>query len=142
LKSKAFEDGGKIPSEYTCDGEDVSPQLSWEDPPEGTQSFALSVTDPDAPEGEFIHWLIYDIPKDIRSLERGKLPSEAKQVTNDFGRKEYGGPCPPSGTRRYVFVLCALGVEHLKGISERNFFDEVKKHSLGKAQLKGLYRRR
>lgn len=84
LKSKAFEDGGNIPSECTCDGEDVSPPLFWEDPPEGTESFALSVTDSDALGEDFIHWLVYDIPKDIRSLERGKLPSEAKQVMNDF----------------------------------------------------------
>lgn len=142
LKSTAFEDNGNIPSEYTCDGEDVSPQLSWDDPPEGTNSFALSVTDPDAPGGEWIHWLVYDIPKDVRSLERGKLPAEAKLVVNDFGKKEYGGPCPPSGTHRYIFTLYALDSEHLENLDKYNFFDEVKKHTLEKAQLTGLYRRR
>lgn len=142
LKSTAFEDNSNIPSEYTCDGEDVSPQLSWDDPPEGTNSFALSVTDPDAPGGEWIHWLVYDIPKDVRSLKRGKLPAEAKLVVNDFSKKEYGGPCPPSGTHRYIFTLYALDSEHLENLDKYNFFKEVKKHTLEKAQLTGLYRRR
>lgn len=97
LKSVAFEDSGNIPSEYTCDGEDVSPPLSWYNPPKGTKSFALSVTDPDAPGGEWIHWLVYDIPKDVKHLEKGSLPPEARQVVNDFDKKDYGGPCPPRG---------------------------------------------
>ncbi len=142
LKSEAFEDGGTIPSEYTCDGKDVSPQLSWDDPPEGTKSFALSATDPDAPSGEFVHWLVYDIPKNVRNLEKDRLPLEAKQVENDFGKKKYGGPCPPWGTHRYIFTLYALKADHLKDVIRNNFFNEVKKHSLGKVQLKGLYKRR
>lgn len=142
LKSKAFEDGGSIPSEYTCDGEDVSPQLSWDDVPAGAKSFAFSVTDPDAPSGNWVHWLIYNVPKDARGLEKGKLPGGANEVVNDFGKKEYGGPCPPSGTHRYIFTLYALDVERLENINKYNFFSEVKKHTVEKAQLKGLYRRR
>lgn len=142
LRSRDFKDGGNIPSEFTCDGEDVSPQLSWKDAPDETKSFALSVTDPDAPGGEFVHWLVYDIPGDVESIDRASLPVGARQVENDFGRREYGGPCPPSGTHRYIFTLYALDTEHLKGINKNNFFNEVKKHTLDKAELKGLYKRR
>lgn len=110
--------------------------------PAETKSFALSVTDPDAPGGTWIHWLVYDIPKDVRSIDRGSLPEGAKQAENDWGRREYGGPCPPSGTHRYIFTIYALDTEHLEGVSKRNFFDEVEKHTLEKAVLKGLYKRR
>lgn len=142
LRSRNFEDGGRIPSEFTCDGRDVSPQLSWGDVPDGTKSFALSVTDPDAPGGTFIHWLVYDIPEDVDEINQGSLPDGAKQVRNDFGKKEYGGPCPPSGTHRYIFTLYALDTEHLEGVNEYNFFEKVKEHTLGKAELMGLYERR
>ncbi|RLI45217.1 YbhB/YbcL family Raf kinase inhibitor-like protein [Candidatus Bathyarchaeota archaeon] len=142
LESKDFQDGSTIPSEFTCDGRDISPQLSWEDVPEGTKSFALSVTDPDAPGGEFIHWLVYDIPQDVRNIDRASVPEGAEQVENDFGKKEYGGPCPPSGTHRYIFTLFALDTEHLKDVNRNNFFDKVEKHSLAKAELKGLYQRK
>ena len=142
LKSKNFEDGGSIPSEFTCDGRDISPQLSWEDAPDRTRSFALSLADPDAPGGNFIHWLVYDIPEGADEIDRGSLPDGAKQVRNDFGRKEYGGPCPPSGTHRYVFTLYALDTEHLEVANEDDFFEKVKEHTLSKAELMGLYRRK
>ena len=105
LKSRDFKDNGNIPPEFTCDGRDVSPQLSWEDVLDETKSFALSVTDPDAPGGTWIHWFVHDIPKEVRSIDQGSLPKGAKQDENDWGRREYGGPCPPSGTHRYVFTL-------------------------------------
>jgi len=142
LKSRDFEDNGNIPSEFTCDGRDISPQLSWEDAPAETKSFALSVTDPDAPRGTWIHWFVHDVPRDVRSIDRGSLPKGAKQVENDFGMKNYGGPCPPSGTHRYIFTLYALDVERLEGVNKRNFFDKVEKHALEKAVLKGLYKRK
>ena len=142
LESKDFKDNSSIPSEFTCDGRDISPQLSWEDAPDETKSFALSVTDPDAPGGTWIHWLVYDIPRDVRSFDLGSLPKGAKQAENDWGRREYGGPCPPSGTHRYIFTIYALDTEHLEGVSKRNFFNEVEKHTLEKAVLKGLYKRR
>jgi len=142
LKSRDFEDNGNIPSEFTCDGRDISPQLSWEDAPAETKSFALSITDPDAPRGTWIHWLVHDVPRDVRSIDRESLPKEAKQVENDFGMKNYGGPCPPSGTHRYIFTLYALDIERLEGVNKRNFFDKVEKHALEKAILKGLYKRK
>ncbi len=142
LKSKDFVDNSSIPSEFTCDGRNISPHLSWEDIPEETKSFALSVTDPDAPGGTWIHWLVYDMSKELREIERGSLPEGAKEVMNDFGRKSYGGPCPPSGTHRYFFTIYALDTEHLEGLNNRNFSDKVEKHTIEKALIKGLYKRR
>ncbi len=141
LKSKDFAANGSIPSEFTCDGRNVSPQLSWEDVPDGTKSFALGVTDPDAPGGTWIHWLVYDISKDLREIKRGSLPDGSEEVVNDFGRKGYGGPCPPYGTHRYFFIIYALDTEHLEGLSKRNFFDIVEQHTIEKAEIMGSYKR-
>ena len=105
LFSQNFQHQEKIPSTYTCDGKNISPALSWSDVPKETSSFALSVIDPDAPGGNFIHWLVYDIPQNISHIpEGGPLPENSKELTNDFGRRTYGGPCPPSGTHRYFFT--------------------------------------
>lgn len=141
LTSKDFADKSSIPSEFTCDGRNVSPQLSWNDVPERTQSFALRVTDPDA-VGGWIHWLVYDISKEVRSIEKNRLPEGVKEVMNDFGKKHYGGPCPPSGTHRYVFTVYALDVEHLEGVNMRNFLDKVEKHAIENAEIMGLYKRK
>jgi len=142
LKSSDFENNGPIPPRFTCDGEDVSPQLSWEDVPDDAKSLALSVTDPDAPSGEFIHWLVYNISKEVRGFERGSLPEGVRQVENDFRKRDYGGPCPPSGTHRYIFTLYALDTGQLKDVTRRNFFDMVEKRTVAKARLMGLYSRR
>jgi Raf kinase inhibitor-like YbhB/YbcL family protein len=142
LKSKDFVDGSSIPSEFTCDGRDTSPQLSWEDVPEETKSFALSVTDPDSPGKMWLHWLVYGISKDLREIKQASLPEGAKEVENDFGRRSYGGPCPSSGTHRYFFTIYALDTEHIEGLNKRNFLDKVEEHTIEKAAIKGLYKRR
>jgi len=141
LNSENFVDNGSIPSEFTCDERNVSPQLSWEDVPDETKSFALSVTDPDA-LGGWTHWLLYDISKELREIKKNSLPAGAKEVENDFDKKTYGGPCPPSGTHRYFFTIYALDVEHLEGVSKRNFFDKIEEHTIAKTEIKGLYKRR
>jgi len=142
LRSEDFVNNSKIPSRFTCDGENISPRLIWEDVPEGTKSFAITVIDPDAPRGEFIHWLIYDIPADVRSMDRGKIPLEAKQFANDAGKLGYTGPCPPRpSTHRYIFTIYALDVENLTDISKENFREVVWVHALDKAVLVGLYQR-
>ncbi|MFA5365125.1 MAG: YbhB/YbcL family Raf kinase inhibitor-like protein [Candidatus Bathyarchaeia archaeon] len=141
LTSKDFTDNNHIPSEFTSDGRNISPQLSWQDAPEGTKSFALAVTDPDAVGGGWNHWLVYDVPKSVKEISQNSLPAGAKEVENDFGRKRYGGPSPPSGTHRYIFTLYALDTAHIDGISSYNFFDKVEKHAIAKAQLMGLYKR-
>ena len=140
LKSKDFVDNSSIPPEFTCDGRNISPQLSWEDVPEGTESFALSVTDPDA-IGGWVHWFVHNISKEIRKIERGSLPAGAKEVENDFGKKPYGGPCPPSGTHRYVFIVYALDTKQLDGVNKRNFLGKIEEHAIEKAVLTGLYKR-
>ncbi|HKY61555.1 MAG TPA: YbhB/YbcL family Raf kinase inhibitor-like protein [Gemmatimonadota bacterium] len=151
LTSAAFEDGGMIPRRHSCDAEDVSPALEWEDAPEGTASFALVVHDPDAPRGDWVHWVIFDIPghftslpEDVGSAERLDHLGEAAQGANDFGRIGWGGPCPPPGKpHRYVFTLMALDAP--LGLEPGATRDEVEEaagdHMLGTARLTGLYGR-
>ncbi len=126
LESNDFEHEGNVPTKFTCDGTDVSPHLAWSDVPEGTKSFALIVDDPDAPMGIWVHWLVCDISPDTRDISEDSIPLGAKQVTNDFGNEDYGGPCPPSGVHRYFFKLFALDVE---------------KHKIAEAILMGRYGR-
>ena len=108
--SNDFHHEGKIPKVFTCDDRDVSPHLAWDGIPEGTQSLALIVDDPDAPVGTWVHWLVSDIPPHVAEMPQGTVPVGARQVTNDFGKVEYGGPCPPGGTHRYFHKLYALSV--------------------------------
>ncbi len=108
LSSPAFRVGGPIPREYTCDGEDRSPPLWWTGAPSGTQAFALILDDPDA--RGFVHWVVVDLPASQRGLAEGASTDRGAGLEgrNDFGRTRYGGPCPPSGSHRYVFRLYAL----------------------------------
>ena len=142
LTSQDFKNNQPIPSIHTCDGNDISPQLSWSGAPAGTKSFALTCIDPDAPSGDFIHWLVCDIPADITTFAQGgPLPAGIKEVANDFGRKSYGGPCPPSGTHRYIFTVYALKVEKLEGVTRDNFLQKVSGNQLAFARVIGLYKR-
>jgi Raf kinase inhibitor-like YbhB/YbcL family protein len=116
FKSTTFEEGGMIPKRYTCDGPNVSPPLSWGSIPEGTKNLALICDDPDAPVGTWVHWVIFNIPPNIKELTENiphqkAIPIGAKQGRNDFGQIGYGGPCPPGGTHRYYFKLYALDKE-------------------------------
>jgi Raf kinase inhibitor-like YbhB/YbcL family protein len=145
LRSSAFEEGQPIPVQYTCDGEDKSPALSWGEPPPGTKSFALVVDDPDAPSGLFRHWGAYDIPASTRSLETGQ--SIGRQAVNGFNKAGYGGPCPPPGhgPHHYHFKLFALDVAEL-GLPADAKIDQVEseaqKHAIGKGELIGTYERK
>jgi Raf kinase inhibitor-like YbhB/YbcL family protein len=151
LTSTAFEDGGTIPRRHTCDAEDVSPALAWAGTPAGTVSFALVVHDPDAPRGDWVHWVVYDIPGDFDGLPEGVGPAralddlgEAAQGKNDFGRIGWGGPCPPPGKpHRYVFTLTALderlGLE--PGGSREDVEEAGRDHVLATATLTGRYGR-
>jgi len=147
--SSAFEDGGMIPSKYTCDGIDVSPPLSWSGLPEGTKSIAIINDDPDAPMGTWVHWVIYNIPpaakglpEDIKRLER--LPDGTLQGKNSWGRIGYGGPCPPSGIHRYFFKIYALDkMLNLKpGATKEELLSAMKGHILAQAQFYGKYTRK
>lgn len=150
LESNAFYAGGRLPARFTCDGGDASPPLRWSGAPTGTRGFALVCSDPDAPAGTFYHWAIYDIPADTFSLperyphqRQGRGPSQA---VNDFGRRGYGGPCPPKGhgPRRYFFRLYAIGIEQLPlppSADARDVEGVAAKHALASAELMGIYER-
>jgi Raf kinase inhibitor-like YbhB/YbcL family protein len=145
LTSDAFHNGQAIPAQFTCDGANQSPAMSWGEPPQGTKSFALIVDDPEAPGGTFHHWGAYDIPATARAVAAGqRIESEA---TNDFGKTGYGGPCPPKGhgVHHYRFRLYALDVERL-GVGAGARIADVEiaanQHAIGKAELVGTYERK
>lgn len=149
LKSQAFQTGDIIPPQYTCDGQDISPPLSWSDPPAGTTSFALISDDPDAPMGTWVHWVIWNIPASARAFEENtpqtaSLPNGAKQGTTDFHRVGYGGPCPPSGTHRYFFKLYALDttLNLPSSATKKDLEKAMHGHILAQTELMGKYRRR
>lgn len=145
LRSSAFADGEPIPGKYTCDGEDVSPPLEWGAVPEGTRAFVLIADDPDAPMGTWLHWLLYDLPGDARSLPEGNPASLGTAGRNDFRRTAYGGPCPPAGKpHRYFFTLYAVDVPSLglpAGASRREVEKAMRGHILAQAQWMGTYQR-
>jgi Raf kinase inhibitor-like YbhB/YbcL family protein len=149
LKASAFQAGSDIPAQFTWDGSDISPALSWTAPPKGTQSVVLVMRDPDAPRGTFVHWVLYNLPADERELPEDvppqrTLPSSARQRRNDFGRVGYGGPCPPPGPpHRYYFRLYALDTRlDLKAGAARAQLDRAMRgHVLAQAELMARYRR-
>jgi Raf kinase inhibitor-like YbhB/YbcL family protein len=149
LASSAFEPGSHIPQKYTCDGEDVSPELSWEGMPEETETFALIVDDPDAPGRVFTHWVVYNIPGSITGFEEGMSAFEivktgACQGKNDFGQTGYGGPCPPPGkAHHYHFRLYAVdGLLDLpSGVAKNTVLNAMKGHVLAETEIVGLYKR-
>jgi Raf kinase inhibitor-like YbhB/YbcL family protein len=140
--------GAQIPAKFTCNGAGVSPQLAWTAPPAGTASFALIVTDPDAPRGTFTHWVLYDLPAGTRMLpeglpNQGQLADSARQGRNDFGNIGYGGPCPPGHSpHHYVFTLYALNVKlNLPaGATRAQVEASMQGHILARAELIGLYK--
>lgn len=148
IQSSVFEAEGTIPPKYTCDGQNVSPPLSWDDPPAETQSLALIADDPDAPSGTFVHWIIFNMPADVRSLSEGlptgnTLASGGLQGQNDFGQIGFGGPCPPNGTHRYFFKLYALDtdLDLQPGASKADVVTALNGHIIGHAELIGTYSR-
>jgi Raf kinase inhibitor-like YbhB/YbcL family protein len=140
ITSPSFENNSNIPSEFTCEGNDTSPELVIENIPAGAKSLALIVDDPDAPGKTWVHWVVYDIPITNR-IDKGSIPG--KQGINDFDRKDWGGPCPPSGTHRYYFKIYALdkmlGLD--EGIDKRTLEEAMAGHILAKADLMGLYKK-
>ena len=143
LTSPAFEDGGRIPSRYTCDGEDVSPPLEIVDVPAGAATLALVMDDPDAPGGTFDHWVVWNIAPGTSAMGEGEEPAGVPGRTS-FGRLSYGGPCPPSGTHRYRFKLYALdtALDLRRGASKRDLEKAMQGHILEQALLEGNYSRR
>ena len=149
ISSRNFSNGGDIANKFTCDGADVSPRLSWTDPPAGTQTFALLADDPDAPVGNWNHWTLWNLPPTLRGLPEAitkdaRLPDGSQQGLNDFRKPGYNGPCPPPGKpHRYYFRLFALDVKlDLKpGASKRELEAAIKGHILAQAEYMGRYAR-
>ena len=152
LTSKSFLQNGEIPIRHTCDGQDISPQLSWTEVPAGTKSLVLIVDDPDAPDPAepkmtWVHWVLYNIPLNISDLPEGVtregLPSGTLEGINDWKRTGYGGPCPPIGTHRYFHKLYALDavLPDLKHPTKAALEEAMKSHVIANFELIGRYRR-
>jgi hypothetical protein len=148
VTSAAFSEGGMIPSQYTCDGADKSPPISWTKGPEGTKSYALISDDPDAPVGTWVHWVIYNIPASVTSLaenipKKARLDDGSLQGINDFKKYGYGGPCPPGGTHRYYFKVYALNtvISAEPGLTKKQLLKAMEGHILAQGQLMGRYSR-
>jgi Raf kinase inhibitor-like YbhB/YbcL family protein len=153
LTSSAFTHQGSIPQQYTCQGRDVSPPLSWSGAPDGTKGFVLIVDDPDAPDPAapkrtWVHWVLYDIPSTVSGLPEAvtsaKLPPGTREGTNDWNRTGYGGPCPPVGRHRYFHKLYALDVElpDLGAAPKGEVEKAMEGHVLAKTELIGTYQKR
>jgi Raf kinase inhibitor-like YbhB/YbcL family protein len=152
ITSTAFQPSGSIPSKYTCEDRDISPPLAWSGAPPGTKTFALIVDDPDAPDPAkpqrvYVHWVLYNLPATAIALPENAskkgLPNGAVQGKNDWGKSEYGGPCPPIGRHRYFFKLYALDIE-LTGLSSPTKGDlerAMNGHVVDSGELIGTYQK-
>jgi Raf kinase inhibitor-like YbhB/YbcL family protein len=152
ITSPAFQNAHDMPMDYTSDGSDQSPPLNWSGVPVGTQSLALIVQDPDAPDPQapkriFVHWLLYNIPPETSGLPTGvsteDLPPGTLEGKNDFGRGTYGGPSPPIGRHRYFFKLFALDVKlpDLNKPTRTDLERAMEGHILAQTELMGLYQK-
>jgi Raf kinase inhibitor-like YbhB/YbcL family protein len=144
ITSSAFQEGENIPSKFTCDGADVNPALRFEEAPAEAKCLLLVVDDPDAPVGLFTHWLVWNIDPKTTEIVENSAPGGAVQGTNDFPKKGYGGPCPPSGTHRYYFKIFALDQTlGLKPGAKRAEVDAAMRgHVVAQGELMGRYSRK
>ena len=140
--SSAFQNNTKIPSKYTCDGENINPPLSFVSVPENAKSLSLIVDDPDSPTGTWDHWIVADIDPKIKEIPENNFPKGAVLGKNTFGKSSYGGPCPGSGLHHYHFKLYALDtILNLTNPDKATLENEMQGHILEKAELIGLYSR-
>ena len=141
ITSSSFQAGGDIPAKFTCDGTNVSPALQIGGVPNEAKSLVLIVDDPDAPRGLFTHWIIWNIDPKTTRVAENSAPAAGVQGTNDFGKRNYGGPCPPSGTHRYFFKIVALDIKlELKPSARRAELDAAMRgHVLAQGELMGRY---
>ncbi len=148
ITSSAFEHEKTIPEKFSCDGEDISPELTWSDAPEETQAFALIMDDPDAPVGTFVHWVYFNIPADRTGLPEA-VPSGVEPATggmqgkNSWGNNEYGGPCPPGGTHRYYFKFYALDttLQLDQSADKTELENAMEGHIIAETRLMGTFSR-
>ncbi len=148
LTSPAFENNQRIPSQYTCSGSDINPPLTIKNIPPKTRSLALTVSDPDAPQGTWVHWVVYGISHFTKDIPENSIPGEmfsdvpSTELLNDFGKYRYGGPCPPAGkVHHYIFELYAL--DQKLSVKQDGTIKDLRQsmggHVLAKAQLTGTY---
>ncbi len=141
ITSPSFQAGGDIPTKFTCNGTNVSPELQISSVPNETKSVVLIVDDPDAPRGLFTHWIVWNIDPKTTRVAENSAPTAGVQGTNDFGKRNYGGPCPPSGTHRYFFKIFALDIKlESKPSARRAELDAAMRgHVLAQGELMGRY---
>lgn len=142
LTSSAFTQGQPILAKFSCKGDDVSPPLAWDEPPAGTKSLALIMDDPDAPMGTWVHWVLFNLPAETRSLAENFQPVAPAIVgKNSWGKNAYGGPCPPSGTHRYFFKLYALDtmLSLSSNADKKSLLTAMEGHILAQAELMGTF---
>ena len=154
LRSTAFIHEGEIPAKYTCEGDDISPPLSWLNPPEGTVSFVLICDDPDVPvmfqdqvpDLTWDHWIVFNIPANVNKFDEGikSFPKGVQFGKNTWGRNDYGGPCPPDRKHRYFFKLYALDtkLDIPDGISKDGLLQNLVGHVIGQTELMGRYEKK
>ena len=143
ISSPSFENGGEIPKKYTYDGANVNPLLKIENVPSNTKSLALVFDDIDAPRGSYVHWILWNIDPNIREIKENSFPEGAVQGTNDFKKRNYGGPCPPRRAHQYVFKIYALDIllNPDPNLTKKDLEKAMEGHILSRAQLKGVYKR-
>ena len=148
ITSPAFQEGEAIPVQFSCYGENFSPELAWSGVPEGTTSLVFILDDPDAPGGTWVHWVLFNLPAGTQGLDE-KFPEDetladgTRQGITDFGKTGYGGPCPPSGTHRYFFKIYALDkrIDDAAIIDKKKLLKLMEGHIIGQGQLMGKYKR-
>jgi len=141
--TSVFSNNQTIPSKFTCDGGNINPELNISGVPKETKSLSLIVDDPDAPNGDFVHWVMWNFEAETQQIKENTNPAGAVVGKNDFGKNNYGGPCPPSGTHRYQFKVYALDVKlDLPAVSgKKELLAVMNGHILDQAQLTGIYGR-
>lgn len=141
ITSSAFEDKKRIPSKYTCNGENINPPLEFSDVPKEAKSLVLIVDDPDAPMGTWVHWVVYDISPAVREVKENSITDDGVEGMTSFGKPGYGGPCPPSGTHRYFFKLYALNKKLSLGANadKETVLQNMKDSIIAQSELVGLY---
>lgn len=145
IKTNAFLNNSAMPTLYTCDGKDISPELSWNNAPSKARAFALIMSDPDAPNGTWYHWVIYNIPANTKQLaENSSLPAGTLTGKNSWGKAQYNGPCPPKGSaHKYIFTLYALDtLLNLKANEDtQTVLSQVKNHTIQSTDITAIYNR-
>ena len=142
ITSPAFANQTKIPAQYTCNGKNDSPQLNWQGAPAGTKSYVLIMDDPDAPNGTWVHWVLFNLPANLNQLAlAAELPDGAISGKNSWDQTGYGGPCPPNGTHRYFFKLYALDtiLTINSSVTKADVLNAMQNHILANCELVGLY---